>query len=327
MYLPFGTTFSLVAGANGYTLRHQNSDQQRFDPADPQKTNLPLNKKLLMKMKMISYTIASLALCMTSCTSIRLAVPDQFSTQATMMEVKGLNSFTGRKAIKFGDYRTSKIKRGWHVTSSRPDRNSGITTEERVLKIFGVQNAHSTSKERTKYRYTIHDGNFSAEVYCLERLVKEKWEVKTNVRWLGDISETKNYQYSFSAVVIPLTMKDDEPWQVVYFNDYDRKNDTARKILDLPYVEESGYASNGKDTIKIRPVRVTNFISKSGKEAKIPFKVLTGYELRIDDGVIAIIDAFGHNVWVYNELDQPTRLVVASISSALLLRKVQDVKG
>jgi hypothetical protein len=278
-------------------------------------------------MKMKFYIVAAMAMCTISCTSIRLAVPDQFSTQATMMEVKGLNSFTGRKSISFGDYRTSKIKRGWHVTSSRPDRNSGITTEERVMKIFGVQNAHSTSKERTKYRYTIQDGNLTAEVYCLEKMVKENWEVKTNVRWLGDISETKNYQYSFSAVVLPLTMKDDEPWQVVYYNDYDRSKDTARRILDMPYVEESGYASNGKDTITIRPVRVTNMVSKSGKKAKIPFKILTGYELRIDDGVIAIIDAFGHNVWFYNELDPPTRLVVASVSSALLLRKVQDVKG
>lgn len=273
------------------------------------------------------YIGAAMALCISSCTSIRLAVPDRFSSQATMMPVKGLKAFSGRKPISFGDYRTSRIKRGWHITSSRPDRNSGITTEERVLKIFGVQNTNYTSKERTKYRYTIQDGNLTAEVFCLEKMVKENWEIRTNVRWLGDISETKNYQYSFSAVVVPLTMKDDEPWQVVYYNDYDRSKDTTRRILDLPFVEESGYASNGKDTITIRPVRVTNVVSKSGKEAKFPIKVLTGYELRIDDGVIAIIDAFGHNVWVYNDLDQPTKLVVASVSSALLLRKVQDVKG
>ncbi|MCU7550982.1 hypothetical protein OCK74_17825 [Chitinophagaceae bacterium LB-8] len=273
------------------------------------------------------YLLAAITLCICSCTSIRLAVPDQFSEQATMMKVNGLNSFTGRKSISFGDYRTSKIKRGWHVTSSRPDRNSGITTEERVMKIFGVQNAHYTSKERTKYRYTIQDGNLTAEVFCLENMVKEQLEVKTNVRWIGDISETKNYQYSFSAVVVPLTMKDDEPWQVAFYNDYDRSKDTARRILDLPYVEESGYASNGKDTITIRPVRVSNVVSKSGKESRFPVKILTGYELRIDDGVIAIIDVLGHHVWVYNDLDQPTKLVVASVSSALLLRKVQDVKG
>lgn len=289
--------------------------------------NLSFTKLLLSKMSIRFYIVAAMAWCVSSCTSLRLAVPDQFSAQATRMEVKGLNSFTGRKSIKFGDYRTSKIKRGWHITSSRPDRNSGITTEAIVLKMFGVQNAHSTSKERTKYRYTIQDGNLSAEVYCLEKLIKQKWEVKSNVRWLGDISQTNNYQYSFSAVVIPLTVKDDVPWQVVYYNDYDRNKDTARRILDLPYVEESGYASNGKDTITIRPVRITNVVSKSGKEAKFPIKILTGYELRIDDGVIAIIDEFGHNVWIYNELDPPTKLVVASVSSALLLRKVQDVKG
>jgi hypothetical protein len=280
-----------------------------------------------MKIIVQYFIVALLAFCMGSCTSIRLAIPDQFSSQATMMEVKGLNSFTGRKRINFGDYHTSKIKRGWHTSSSSPGRLSDITGEQMVLKILGVENTTSTSKEKTKYRYTIQDGSLTAEVYCHENMLRKQWEVKTNVRWLGEITETQNYQYTFSAVVVPLAMQDKETWQVVYYNNYDRSKDTARRILDLPYVEEVGYASNGKDTIRIRPVRVSNVVSKSGKNAQFPVKILMGYELRIDDGVIAIIDTLRHNVWMYNDLDKPTRLVVASVSSALLLRKVQDVKG
>lgn len=276
---------------------------------------------------MKSYLLISIVALASSCSSgIKLAVPQQFTEQATEMPVKGLDGF-GRRPLNFGAYTTSKIKRGWNITTTRSERPSSINSEERILRIMGVDNRNSVSNQRTKYQYSIQDGNLVADVYCTERMIREELEIKTHVKLLGDFSRTKNYQYTFSAVVVPHTVKDDEYWQVALTNNYDRQKDTARRLFDLPYVEEKGFASNGKDTIEIRPVRVTNYTTKSGKDAKMPFKVLTGYELRLDDGVIAIIDGYGRNVWMYKELDAHTKLVVASISAALLLRQVQDITG
>jgi hypothetical protein len=261
-----------------------------------------------------------------SCTSIKLAVPEQFSSQATAMPVKGLNGIGGRP-LSFGSYSTSKIKRGWNIKGPAGNRNSGITTEERIYKIFGVNHQNVVTNQKNKYQYSIRDANQEAEVYCQERMTQEAVEVKTGIGWLGDFSQLKNYQYSFSAVIQPLKTGKEDLWQLVLYNLYDRRNDTARKWYEQPYVEEVGYVSNGTDTMEIRPVRVKNVTSKKGREGKLPFKLLTGYELRLDDGVIAIIDAFGHTIWMYKELDEPTRLIVASVSSALLLRQIQDIKG
>jgi hypothetical protein len=278
-------------------------------------------------MKMQSYLLIAILALASSCgPGIKLSVPQQFSEQATEMPVKGLDGIAGRP-ISFGTYTTSRIKRGWNITTTRTERPSSINSEERILRIMGVDNRNSVSNQRTKYQYSIQDGNLVAEVYCTERMIKEELEVKTQVRLLGDFSQTKNYQYTFSAVVVPHTVKDDEYWQVALTNNYDRQKDTARRIFDMPYVEEKGFATNGKDTIEIRPVRVTNYTTKSGKDAKIPFKVLTGYELRLDDGVIAIIDGYGRNIWMYKELDAPTKLIVSAVSAALLLRQVQDITG
>ena len=59
----------------------------------------------------------------------------------------------------------------------------------------------------------------------------------------------------------------------------------------------------------------------------MPVKLAAGYELRIDDGVVGIIDTYENNIWVYNDLDKETRFIIASISSAILLRKLETTDG
>jgi len=262
----------------------------------------------------------------TACSTPKLAIPDQFSSVATKMHVKGTNGWTINQKLTFGQFKTSKVKRGWNTTTTREDRNSRVTDEQRIMKLFNVQSNNTTSKQKQKYQYTIEDGKGVVEVFCSENMTREELQVFTNNRFLGDFSQTKNYQYSFTAALLPLKTNE-EPWQLVVYNNYDRKKDTTTKFFQLPYVEEEGYATNGKERIDIKPLRITKMTSKKGKEYKYPIPLLSGYELSIDDGVIGVIDTMGRNLWVYNELDEPTRLIVASICSALMLRKIQDVNG
>jgi hypothetical protein len=110
-------------------------------------------------------------------------------------------------------------------------------------------------------------------------------------------------------------------------NKYDIAKDTARRLFDQPYVEEEGYATNGKDNIAIRPLRIDNVTTKSGKQTKvIGGKMLSGYELQWDGGVVAIIDILDNNVWIYNDLEPSERFILSSISSAILLKRMQDVE-
>jgi hypothetical protein len=267
--------------------------------------------------------IPFIAVILTSCSTAKLAVPDKFTAVAEKMPIKGVNNWAFNQKLSFGKYKTTKVKRGW--TSTTEDRYYSF--EQRLMKIFNVDNFNSVTQQKNKYRYTIQDGTAEAQVYCLEKMTREEITIKTHTKLLGDLSRTTNSQYSFCAAILPMKDTTTEPWQLVVYNTYDRSKDTARRLFDLPYVEEAGYVTNGKETITIKPVRVANMTSKSGKESKFPVKILSGYELRIDDGVIAIIDSLSNQLWVYKELDEPTRLIVAAISSALLLRQLEDTNG
>lgn len=269
------------------------------------------------------YYIPLIALVFMACSTPKLAVPEKFTAVAEKMPIKGVNNWVFSQKLSFGKYATSKVKRGWTSTRER----DYYTVEQRLMKVFAIDNFSSVSEQKNKYRYTVNDGKLEAQVYCQEKMMREELKIRTNTRLLGDLSRTQSSQYSFTAAILPMKDTADEPWQLVMFQNYDRSKDTARRLFDLPYMEEEGFASNGKETITINPLRLSDVTMKSGKQAKYPVKILSGFELRIDDGVIAVIDQLSNTLWVYNELDEPTRLVVASICSALLLRNLEDTQG
>jgi hypothetical protein len=270
------------------------------------------------------FVIIAIATLYASCKSAKLnvAVPDQFAANATQMKVSGLNGWKMRPTITFGNYQTSKVRSGWVFTAGGPDRNSGITTEERLMKVFKMSHENVTVNSRNKYQYTIQDGDLVAEVYCMEKTSKEEITTETP---FGSFGKTKNFQYSFTAAILPLTVKD-EPWQLVFYNSYDSKKDTTHKFWERPNIEREGYVTNGKLQIDIRPIFTDRVVGKDGKETKTLIKLLMAYELKIEGGVIGIIDVFNNNVWIYNDLDKDMKLIVASISSAILMRKQEEAK-
>lgn len=279
-----------------------------------------------MKIK-LSPILLIPVLAFTACSTVKLGVPEQFSSQATEMHVKGLNGFTINQKLTFGDYTTSNIKNGWVRTQEKNDRVSDVSTEDRLLKVFNIDNINKTTTSTTKYQYSLYDiDGLEAQVFCIERKSAEEQDIKTQIKWLTDISSTKNYQYSFSAAILPLIPNYDEPWQVVLYNNYEAKKDTAKHLFDLPYVEEEGYATNGKETITIRTIRTQKATTQKGRSVNMLVKMPAGYELRIDDGVVGIIDTYDNNVWIYKDMDKETKFILASVSSAILLRKLESTE-
>jgi len=156
----------------------------------------------------------------------------------------------------------------------------------------------------------------------------EKGKVYNTNTALGTISQRDQLNYDFSAIIVPYNFEPKETWKLVMQSNYDRKKDTARRIGDLPATTDNFYASNGKETITIHPLRITQTTNAKGKTAKIWGPgILSGYELRIDDGVIAVIDIVDPTVWIYKELDKPTKMIVSAIGSAILLKRKQDVQN
>jgi hypothetical protein len=272
-------------------------------------------------------TLITGLITMASCTAVKLSVPTQFSSQATKMPVKGINGWQVNQKLSFGNYHTSKVKRGWDFTSSLQYTKFRIRPEEALIKVFDINTDHNVNTQRNQFQYTIEDGNLVAEVYATEKFKEKQLVYKSNNPYIGNASKTNRYEYAFTAAIVPLSVKNDEPWSLVLVNKYDIANDTARKLFGRPYVEEEGYATNGIENIAIRPLRIDQVTTKNGKNTKVfGGKMLAGYELQWDRGVVAIIDILDHAVWFENSLEAEDRLVLSSISSAILLKRMQDVE-
>jgi hypothetical protein len=268
----------------------------------------------------------SLLLLLFSCTTAKLSVPEKFSTQATRMPVKGINGWQVGQKLSFGTYTTSTIKRGWDFSSSLQYTKFRIRPEEAVLKVFDISTDNNINKQRSKFQYSISDGNNIAEVFATEKFSEKQLVYKSNNPWIGNASKTKKYDYAFTAAILPVE-KDAGPWSLVLVNSYDINKDTAHGIFDKPYVEEEGYATNGKDNIAIRPLRIEKLTTKSGRQTRVfGGKMLSGYELQWDGGVVAIIDILDNNLWIYNDLEPKEKMILSAISSAILLKKMQDVE-
>jgi hypothetical protein len=269
----------------------------------------------------------AILLFFSACTAAKVSVPANFSSAATRYPVKGLNGWTVNQRLQMGDYSTSKIRRGWDMGNSLQYTRFLKRPEEMLLQVFNIDTDKKFLSQRNNFQYSIENGREAAEIFATEKFTEQDLVYKSNNPWLGDGSKTRRYDYSFSAAILPLTASDKTAWSLVLINRYDAAKDTARKLFDRPFVEEEGYATNGKETIAIRPLRLEDMKTKSGKSTKVfGGPLLAGYELRWDDGVVAIIDILDNSVWVANDLDNDDRIMIHSISSAILLKRMQDVE-
>src|SRR5215218_7129612 len=272
-------------------------------------------------------TLFILLLALSSCTAAKLSVPANFSSQATKIPVKGLNGWMINQKLTFGSYQTSSIKRGWDFSSSLQYTKFGIRPEEALLKVLDIDTDKRNLAQRNKFHYTLENGSDITEIFATEKFQEKQLVYKSNNPYIGNASRTNRYEYSFTAGIVPLGQPAEQPWSLVLINKYDSKADTARRLFDRPYVEEEGYATNGKDNIAIRPLRIEKVTTASGKETKVfGGKMLSGYELQWDGGVVGIIDILDNNVWIYNDLEQKDKLILSSVSSAILLKRMQDVE-
>lgn len=269
----------------------------------------------------------SILISFVSCTSIKMhmSVPKIFEQEAERMPVSGIrNNGAGKKALSFGVYKTSKIKRGWNITKGRPDRNTGVTAEERLLRAFNVGTMNTTSTQKDKFNFKIKDGNLTAEVFGLERRTKEETRFQNfRNRSFGDFnvnSIEKSFQYSFSALIDVQSISYKMPWNLLLYSSYNQRNKT--NIFEREDIREEGILTNEKDTILIRSIKVQTFITDEGKEHNLPVPISSAFEFRNEDGVCAIVDTWGKIVWIYRELDPSAKLAISASASAILLRRV-----
>ncbi|QHS60189.1 hypothetical protein [Chitinophaga agri] len=264
-----------------------------------------------------------------SCSTTKLAVPERFSSQATRYPVKGLQGWMINQHLKFGNYTTSRIKRGWGVMSNVRYNNIPMPPQDILSQIFGLETMQAGKNEKAKIRYTLTNAHNSAEIFGIETYNSEN--IVVNARQIpvigGEYTTLLNSSYLYKAAIVPTDTSGTGIWSMVMARNYDVSRDTARRIFDASYIDEIGYATNGRDTIKIRPLNLNTFEAKSGKVSQtwLGIKVLSGYELSTADGVVGIIDTIDEAMWFYNEQEEKQQFILAAMGCAIFLKQIEKL--
>ena len=279
-----------------------------------------MNKENGIKMK---YAALMLSLvCVTACgTAIKLAVPEKFKEQATMQHVHG----SGGNKMSFANITTSKIKRGIHI--KYPGWGRSFFPENLLWNRVGISKSEVVEKEKAGFRYALTDGKTTVQVYAAEKQIikTHDFEMPNSPAIFKSFEILEHYEYIFSALISADTTKS-VSWELMMTNLYDRATEGDNNPFTFIKRADNGLATNGTDTIIIKPLSIKKTELANGKTRQLPFKLLSGYELSIDGGVIAIIDLIDQNVWFYNELTPEEKLNVSAITTALFARKVHDTK-
>lgn len=261
-------------------------------------------------------------LLLVSCNNtIRLAVPTVFKDQATLYKVVG----SKKNKMDVGSFKSTRIKRGLQM--SYPVWGRGFFMENLLLGIVGLQKTENVRKEKGKFRFSISDGLQAAQVFGKETALTKSIEyslTRNKNSFLNSFEQMQEYQYIFSALIHLNDSSEDKTWELLMTNIYDRAKDPDPKMFVALKPDDNGIVTNGIDSFFIKAISLRETENKKGKKGKLPFKVLGGYEVRTSDGVAAIVDIIGSNVWFYNELEQKDRLIIAAMATAIFARRVND---
>ncbi|MGB4776217.1 MAG: hypothetical protein WBP45_13665 [Daejeonella sp.] len=261
--------------------------------------------------------ISGLMLILATSCRVKLAVPPQFSSNATSISVKGLNTWSSfRQKLTFGKYKTSNIRTGMAITNE---------INNPIVNLMNRDGDIRSTKQSLKYKYVLEDGQFKSEIFCKEY----KWNLDQSIFYnktrSTEIFIDLESEYSFAAAITFKNLDKDEAWKVLLVTEDYADPEAKRSFFTIPEIYEKGYATDGADTINIRTVRVKNMTNANGKQTKLPFKTPVGYELKVKNTIIAIIDTQANYIWMDNDLDEREKMLVASISSAIMLRKINTL--
>ncbi|NQU34578.1 MAG: hypothetical protein HQ521_15215 [Bacteroidetes bacterium] len=219
-------------------------------------------------------------------------LPETLKDNSAILPVKGRMGMQINQVITFGDFKTSKIKKGW-------TKSTKVTSTNSVL--FASKTA-SVSKASQKFSFTqFGPDNMEAEVACLGELSQADIELIKNIFAIG--IDFKNC-FSGSIEIV----NDSTTWEFIII-DPDSKPDT-----DV----SSGFIRNGNDEL-IELYAITELEGK--KIPKFLQGAVQGYEFRLNGKPIGAVSLYNKgNVIFYDNISDTHKLVIASLSTALLVR-------
>jgi len=210
-------------------------------------------------------------------------LPEALKNNVEILPVKGRWGKQFNQVITFGDFSTSKIKKGWTKTSTF------------------TSGAKSVSKASQKFSFTQYDPNQAeAEVACLGELSKADIEIIKNLLSVG-----MDFKNCFTGSIE--LVADSSLWEFI--------------ILDPDAVPESasskGFIRKGNEEL----IELFGITELEGKKIPKLLQTLQGWEFRLNGQPIGVVSLYNKGTVVLkNDVSDELKLVMASLSTALLVR-------
>lgn len=219
-----------------------------------------------------------------SCRTAELAVDKSLKNDTETYEVKGRQGSQIGQVISFGAYKTTKVSRGWTFSYSIP---------------FIVQ--FQGAKEKLSFSQ-FGPNSTSAEVALVSRFRENDIEPVKDY-----FSLSVKYQNYFAGAI--RLSNNTDPWDFIVHN-VDGASRTLKQNATM------GFVRNRHMRIDITGIR-----ELEGSSSFITQNDVYGYEFRIDGKVVGAVSTINNGkVWFRKELSDDLRLVLASVSSGLMLR-------
>jgi len=257
--------------------------KETFDPSShiliPSLSNLNKNNTFAMK----PFIAIAAVLALTSLFSCHTAeIPLDPALNADAMAVKGRNGWQIGQVIRYGDYTTDKVRRGWTKGYDIPF----------IVRFQGA-------KEKLSFAQ-FGPENTRAEVSCISKFKSTEIEVVRD--FFGIPIEYENY---FAGNIAFNDGRDS--WDFLIHNpngDFLRERASA------------GFARNGTQQIDIQAIR-----GLEGQPDWMKELTVFGHEFRMNGKVVGAVSTMNKGkVWIDPQLDAETRTVIAAVATGLLLR-------
>jgi len=218
------------------------------------------------------------------CSVPQIKLPSALATDTSMYTVKGRFGFSWNKVITFGEYKTSKFNKGWTTTES----NSSDVLEMK------------SAKQKFNFIQYIPDGA-QAEVVCAGQFEESDINVLNDFFSIG--LSYKNYFYG--SVLLDKGMN---IWNFVVNN----PDNISPKNLDM------GEAKNDKGEV----IKIKGILQVEGQNIPKIFQgSVYGYEFLYNDETIGAVSTINAGaVWIKNGISDDLKLVLAGMSTSLLVR-------
>lgn len=229
---------------------------------------------------MYKISIVLFLIVLAGCKTPQMYVAPDLKNDSQQLQVTGRQGLQVGRHLTFGEYSTSKVKQGWVKGYDIPF----------FVRFQGM-------KEKLSFRQFGKPGQV-ADVYAVGKF--RSTELPFLKDYFNIILNEKNH---FAGTVILDEGK--EVWEFLLFNP------------DGESLKESkaGFARKGTETIEVNGIKKL----ENGKPS-LSYK-FWGYEFIYNGQPVGAVEIVNNgNVWVKNNLSDDLKLVLASLSSSLLLR-------